>query len=100
MKLSTRERGDMNYKSYSLRRAGRVLTVLAIALPLLAGWQGGAVAAPAALRAAAAVAAPAALRAAAGGLTPPTQSMTPQKSIGKGEGQLNLIAWEGYTQPQ
>ena len=21
-------------------------------------------------------------------------------SIGKGEGQLNLIAWEGYTQPQ
>ncbi len=21
-------------------------------------------------------------------------------SIGKGEGQLNLVAWEGYTQPQ
>ena len=21
-------------------------------------------------------------------------------SIGKGEGQLNVIAWEGYTQPQ
>jgi putative spermidine/putrescine transport system substrate-binding protein len=32
--------------------------------------------------------------------TPPTQSMTPQTSIGKGEGQLNLIAWEGYAQPQ
>lgn len=30
---------------------------------------------------------------------PPTQSMTPQTSIGKGEGHLNLIAWEGYTQP-
>ena len=26
--------------------------------------------------------------------------MAPQKSIGKGEGQLNLIAWEGYAQPQ
>ncbi len=84
-----RKRGDMNCKSYSLRRAGRVLTALAIALPLLAGWQGGAVAAPTA-----------ALRDTAGGLTPPTQNMAPQKSIGKGEGQLNLIAWEGYTQPE
>ena len=34
------------------------------------------------------------------GLTPPTQNMSPQKSIGKGEGQLNLIAWEGYAQPE
>ena len=42
----------------------------------------------------------AALRDTAGGLTPPTQNMAPQKSIGKGEGQLNLIAWEGYTQPE
>jgi putative spermidine/putrescine transport system substrate-binding protein len=25
--------------------------------------------------------------------------MKPQSSVGKGEGQLNLIAWEGYTQP-
>ncbi|MDE3065091.1 MAG: spermidine/putrescine ABC transporter substrate-binding protein, partial [Acidobacteriota bacterium] len=32
--------------------------------------------------------------------TPPTQGMTPQASVGKGEGQLNLIAWEGYAQPQ
>ena len=32
--------------------------------------------------------------------TPPTQGMTPQSSVGKGEGQLNLIAWEGYAQPQ
>ena len=36
----------------------------------------------------------------ASGLTPPTQGMTPQASVGKGEGQLNLIAWEGYAQPQ
>ena len=35
-----------------------------------------------------------------GGLTPPNQNMTPQGSIGKGEGQLNLIAWEGYAQPE
>jgi len=28
---------------------------------------------------------------------PPTAGMKPQSSIGKGEGQLNLIAWEGYT---
>jgi putative spermidine/putrescine transport system substrate-binding protein len=32
--------------------------------------------------------------------TPPTQGMTPQSSVGKGEGALSLIAWEGYTQPQ
>jgi putative spermidine/putrescine transport system substrate-binding protein len=36
----------------------------------------------------------------AAGLTPPTQGMKPQTSVGKGEGHLNLIAWEGYTQPQ
>ncbi len=28
---------------------------------------------------------------------PPTAGMKPQTSIGTGEGQLNLIAWEGYT---
>jgi len=32
--------------------------------------------------------------------TPPTQSMKTPSSIGKGEGALNIIAWEGYTQPQ
>jgi putative spermidine/putrescine transport system substrate-binding protein len=31
---------------------------------------------------------------------PPTANMKPQSSIGKGEGQLNLIAWEGYAEPQ
>jgi putative spermidine/putrescine transport system substrate-binding protein len=35
-----------------------------------------------------------------GGLTPPTATMKPATSIGKGEGKLNLIAWEGYAQPQ
>jgi putative spermidine/putrescine transport system substrate-binding protein len=35
-----------------------------------------------------------------GAQKPPTADMKPQSSIGKGEGQLNLIAWEGYTQPQ
>jgi putative spermidine/putrescine transport system substrate-binding protein len=32
--------------------------------------------------------------------TPPTANTKPQSSIGKSEGQLNLIAWEGYAQPQ
>jgi putative spermidine/putrescine transport system substrate-binding protein len=31
------------------------------------------------------------------GLTPPTAAMKPQTTIGPGEGALNLIAWEGYT---
>src|SRR3954452_12519660 len=31
---------------------------------------------------------------------PPTAKMKPQTSIGAGEGQLNLIAWEGYAEPQ
>jgi putative spermidine/putrescine transport system substrate-binding protein len=35
-----------------------------------------------------------------GGQIPPTQSMTPQSSIGKGEGSLDLIAWQGYTEKQ
>ena len=30
---------------------------------------------------------------------PPTANMKPPDSIGAGEGQLNLIAWEGYAQP-
>jgi putative spermidine/putrescine transport system substrate-binding protein len=30
----------------------------------------------------------------------PTAHMTPPTSVGKSEGQLNLIAWEGYAQPQ
>ena len=33
-------------------------------------------------------------------LTVPTANLPVQTSIGKGEGKLNLIAWEGYAQPQ
>jgi putative spermidine/putrescine transport system substrate-binding protein len=33
-----------------------------------------------------------------GGLTPPTQNMKPQTSVGPGEGHLNLIAWAGYAE--
>ena len=33
------------------------------------------------------------------GLKVPTADMAPLTSIGKGEGSLNLIAWEGYTDP-
>jgi len=31
---------------------------------------------------------------------PPTQGVKPLQAVGKGEGTLNLIAWEGYAQPQ
>jgi putative spermidine/putrescine transport system substrate-binding protein len=31
------------------------------------------------------------------GTAPPTATMKPPSAIGAGEGQLNLIAWEGYT---
>ena len=34
------------------------------------------------------------------GLKVPTADMAPLTSIGKGEGSLNLIAWEGYTEPE
>src|SRR5690242_554620 len=34
------------------------------------------------------------------GLQPPTRNMPVLQSIGKGEGKLNLIVWEGYTEPQ
>ena len=32
--------------------------------------------------------------------TPPAQNDKVPTSIGKGEGKLNIIAWEGYTQPE
>jgi putative spermidine/putrescine transport system substrate-binding protein len=35
-----------------------------------------------------------------GGLVAPEANAPVPKTIGKGEGKLNLIAWEGYTQPQ
>jgi len=34
------------------------------------------------------------------GISVPTASLPVLKTIGKGEGKLNLIAWEGYLQPQ
>jgi putative spermidine/putrescine transport system substrate-binding protein len=34
------------------------------------------------------------------GLTVPTAKLPVLKTIGKGEGRLNLIAWEGYLQPE
>ena len=34
------------------------------------------------------------------GLTAPQANTPVPSSVGKGEGQLNLIAWEGYAQPQ
>ncbi|HEX3327562.1 MAG TPA: ABC transporter substrate-binding protein [Actinomycetota bacterium] len=37
---------------------------------------------------------------AAPGGQPPTAKMKTQSSIGKGEGQLNLIGWPGYTEPE
>jgi spermidine/putrescine-binding protein len=33
------------------------------------------------------------------GTQPPTANMKPPTSIGTGEGELDVIAWEGYTQP-
>ncbi len=34
------------------------------------------------------------------GLVPPTHNMPVLAKIGKGEGKVNIIAWEGYTQPE
>jgi spermidine/putrescine-binding protein len=34
------------------------------------------------------------------GLTVPTANLPVPSKVGKGEGHLNLIAWEGYVQPQ
>lgn len=80
----------MSYMAKFRRRNHRAVLVVALALPVvLAGWVSGASAAPGS-----------AAGIAGARLTPPTQGMKPQQSIGKGEGQLNLIAWEGYTQAQ
>lgn len=79
----------MDHRKFPRARGRRIVTVLALALPLLAG-----------LGPTGAASAPPAVTADGSGLTPPTQGMTPQKTIGKGEGQLNLIAWEGYAQPE
>ena len=79
----------MRIRMLSGRRSQRVAIGLALALTVLAAWAGDAAATSGS-----------ALHNAASALTPPTQNMAPQKSIGKGEGQLNLIAWEGYVQPE
>jgi putative spermidine/putrescine transport system substrate-binding protein len=34
------------------------------------------------------------------GLSAPTRNMPTLQSIGKGEGKVNVIAWDGYTEPQ
>jgi len=59
-------------------------------------------AATAALGAAVALGATGSASAASGtaGLTPPEAGAKVPSSVGKGEGHLNLIAWEGYAQPE
>jgi putative spermidine/putrescine transport system substrate-binding protein len=80
----------MIYKKFFRWKRHSAAMIVALALPLLiAGWVGGAAAAPGGSTTRAGI-----------GLTPPTQNMAPQKSIGKGEGQLNLIAWAGYAQAE
>jgi putative spermidine/putrescine transport system substrate-binding protein len=61
-----------------------------------------AAAATAALGAAVALGATGTASAASGtaGLTPPEAGAKVASSVGKGEGHLNLIAWEGYAQPE
>jgi putative spermidine/putrescine transport system substrate-binding protein len=63
---------------------------LAGALALLAGCGGGSSSAPAGSTSGGATS----------GLTVPTAHLPVLQKIGKGEGQLNLIAWLGYLQPQ
>jgi putative spermidine/putrescine transport system substrate-binding protein len=69
----------------SRRHLNRKLGLVAAALALIASACGGSGGSPSS-------------KAAPGG-QPPTAGMKPQSSIGKGEGTLNLIAWEGYAQP-
>jgi len=63
-------------------------------------WVGGVSVAAAAMVLGATIVPAVTMSASASTLTPPTQNTAPQTSVGKGEGQLNLIAWEGYAQPQ
>src|SRR5499427_7619451 len=70
------------------RAAGAVS--LAGALALLAGCGGSSSSAPTSSNSGGAAA----------GLTVPTANLPVLQKIGKGEGQLNLIAWAGYLQPQ
>ncbi|HUB69090.1 MAG TPA: hypothetical protein VL984_01575 [Acidimicrobiales bacterium] len=72
-----------------MKRLSSGALAIAMALPLLSGLATRAAATPGPSG-----------RSLSSALTPPTQGMAPQKSVGKGEGQLNLIAWEGYTQPE
>ncbi len=79
----------MSYMANFRRRNHRAVLVVALALPVvLAGWVSG----------------HGHTRDRRRHCRRPTdaadQGMKPQQSIGKGEGQLNLIAWEGYTQAQ
>lgn len=79
----------MNNQDHHRGAVRRVALALALAVPLLTG-----------LGAVGATGAGALTRDSGAGLTPPTHNMTPQGAVGKGEGKLNLIAWEGYVQPE
>jgi putative spermidine/putrescine transport system substrate-binding protein len=79
----------MKNRTFFRGRAQRAVVAIALALPILAAFDSGTVAASGTT-----------VRTATGALTPPTQGMKPQQSVGKGEGELNLIAWEGYAQPE
>jgi len=89
----------MNHRVWSngqgrtaLRRGRSAAIALALAFPLVAAACGSSSSTTTTTTSAAG--------GAAAGLVPPEQNAPVQTSIGKGEGQLNLIAWEGYAQPE
>src|ERR1700734_1032622 len=63
-------------------------------------WGGAAIVTVAAAASMAAASLAPSAASAVSGLSAPTANMPVASSIGKGEGHLNLIAWEGYVQPQ
>src|SRR5207237_2573392 len=78
---STRDGGGSDMGDRLRRLAGARQTVTGLSLVVILAACGGTTSSPG----------PAASQ-------PPTADMNPPTSIGAGEGQLNLIAWEGYTE--
>jgi putative spermidine/putrescine transport system substrate-binding protein len=88
---------------FKARRTARLAPVIAVglaAMSLAVAACSSSSSTPAAGASSGGAASSATAQAGTAGLTVPTANLPAAAKVGKGEGQLNLIAWEGYLEPQ
>ena len=88
------------FKARRTARSAPAIAVGLVAMSLAVAACGSSGSTPAATAGGSAAGGSATAQAGTAGLTVPTASLPVLQKVGKGEGQLNLIAWEGYLEPQ